>query len=235
MCTVSWVHRAGAYQLLCNRDEKRTRKPAHAPREFVREGVRCLAPVDGEAGGTWLSANERGVTLCLLNGAPAARPGTESRGLLVARLAGTRSAREGVARAQSEDLLRYAGFTLLALDPSGAAALVWDGRRAHPMEPAAPLISSSHDPEAVGFRRLNEFAELTAGRSLTAAVLFEFHLSHGGRPRGGADSPCMHRGDAETVSFSCVSVTPDAVEFFYTPAAPCRCAPGVTERLARRP
>ena len=31
MCTVSWVHEEDGYQLLCNRDEKRTRTQALSP------------------------------------------------------------------------------------------------------------------------------------------------------------------------------------------------------------
>jgi hypothetical protein len=42
----------------------------------------------------------------------------------------------------------------------------------------------------------------------------------------------MHRGDAETVSFSWVKVTASDVEFFYAPGAPCRSHPGEIRRLA---
>ena len=37
MCTVSWIHDKDGYQLLCNRDEKLTRKPALEPRLAVRK------------------------------------------------------------------------------------------------------------------------------------------------------------------------------------------------------
>ena len=32
MCTVSWLRQAEGYELLCNRDERHTRKPAGGPR-----------------------------------------------------------------------------------------------------------------------------------------------------------------------------------------------------------
>src|SRR5690242_576447 len=89
MCTVSWIHDKGGYQLLCNRDEKLTRKPAQEPRLAVRNETRFLAPVDGDFGGTWIATNEFGVSVCLLNGANltgseiyAGGPGY-SRGLLL--------------------------------------------------------------------------------------------------------------------------------------------------------
>jgi hypothetical protein len=36
----------------------------------------------------------------------------------------------------------------------------------------------------------------------------------------------MHRPDAETVSFSEISVSPEKITFLYSPAAPCRRLPG---------
>jgi hypothetical protein len=50
--------------------------------------------------------------------------------------------------------------------------------------------------------------------------LFRFHSSHAGTT--GAHAPCMHRPDAETVSFSHVVVTPEAIRFAYLPSSPCR-------------
>src|SRR6266849_6073651 len=69
MCTVSWIHEDGGYQLFCNRDEKLTRQPASDPQVLYHDGVRFLAPIDADSGGTWLATNEFAVTVCLLNGA----------------------------------------------------------------------------------------------------------------------------------------------------------------------
>jgi hypothetical protein len=89
MCTVSWVHQPDGYHLLCNRDEKRTRGKALAPRVAERGGVRYIAPVDSDGDGTWLSANEFGLSVCLLTGgAGSEQSGTRpSRGLLLRELA----------------------------------------------------------------------------------------------------------------------------------------------------
>ena len=74
MCTVSWVHQPGGYHLLSNRDEKRTRGTASAPALVERGGVRFIAPIDADFGGTWIAANEFGISLCLLNGDPGTAP-----------------------------------------------------------------------------------------------------------------------------------------------------------------
>lgn len=67
MCTVSWLHKAKGYVLLCNRDERHTRKPALGPRISERNGISFIAPVDGDHGGSWIGVNQFGLTLCLLN------------------------------------------------------------------------------------------------------------------------------------------------------------------------
>src|SRR5689334_7010464 len=118
MCTVSWIHHKDGYQLLCNRDEKLTRKPAQEPRLADRKDTRFLAPVDGDFGGTWIAANEFGVSLCLLNG-PNSRNAnaTRSRGLLVLDLIPLSSIAAVSKNLQAADLSDYASFTLAALEP----------------------------------------------------------------------------------------------------------------------
>ena len=52
MCTVSWIQNERGYQLLCNRDEKRTRLPATSPELRSIDRVLYLAPTDGDFGGS---------------------------------------------------------------------------------------------------------------------------------------------------------------------------------------
>src|SRR5262245_36927927 len=68
VCTVSWLYTREGYHLFCNRDERHTRKPAHPPRVQRRQGVRFIAPVDPDFGGTWIAVNQFGLAICLLNG-----------------------------------------------------------------------------------------------------------------------------------------------------------------------
>src|SRR5690242_15248032 len=101
MCTVSWLYDGDGYQLLCNRDERRSRSRATGPRVHQRNGVRYVAPLDGNFGGTWILTNELGVSLCLLNGANVGGgdiyprfDSRRSRGLLLVDLVSSRSALE---------------------------------------------------------------------------------------------------------------------------------------------
>jgi hypothetical protein len=224
MCTVSWVHQPGGYHLLCNRDEKNTRGRALGPQVVERGGVRYIAPADADSGGTWITVNEFGIAACLLNrtsGTVASR----SRGLLLRDLAWASPSDECLVRLRQMDLRPFAGFTLLVLEPDAAAKVAeWDGSRLV-VDPAGdahmPLTSSSYDAAGVRSARLNEYAR-HAGPRVDAAALYRFHTSHGKAPD--AYSPCMHRADAETVSFSWVTVSRSEVRFLYSPAAPCRCS-----------
>ena len=240
MCTVSWLHSEDGYQLLCNRDEKRSRLPASGPAVRNENGVRFLAPIDGDFGGSWIAVNEYGVTIALLNRHFASPCGTASRGLLVRSLAVARSIEEIGEMVEGEDLSKFAGFALVALEAGKPSHLFeWDGRRlmtSQNAEHRMPLTSSSFDPGGVADERLREFsARVRAAKELDVTVLSEFHQSHGLRTSTpSAYSTCMHRSDAHTVSFSWIDVSSTEVIFFYSPAAPCMWAPGETVRLVRK-
>jgi transport and Golgi organization protein 2 len=239
MCTVSWVHQPGGYHLLSNRDERLTRGRAFAPAISACGGVRYIAPVDADFGGTWLAANEFGISVCLLNGdagTPAAGSlPRRSRGLLLRELAWASTGADCLLSLRQLDLGPYAPFLLLILEPDRPAILAEWNRERLSVDPAAaqmPLTSSSFDSRGVRRFRLIEFAR-RAGPAARAdpALLYEFHRSHGTSPN--AYSPCMHREDAETVSFSWVVVTREEVRFLYSPSAPCRCGPCEQKLLTR--
>ncbi|MBI2688705.1 MAG: NRDE family protein [Acidobacteria bacterium] len=237
MCTVSWLHQTAGYLLLCNRDEKRTRKTAELPRIDEKDAVRFLTPRDGGQRGSWIAVNEFGLALTLLNGASPKSPPARSRGLLLLDWISARSAAELAQRVEQTDLTPYAPFTIAALQP-GAKATVhrWNGVKKTAVENGEgcmPLTSSSADAPAAQFHRRMEFRRLLAqtGR-LDAHLLRLFHESH--RPHPSALTACMHRDDAQTVSFSRVSVDDKAVRLFYSPAPPCRHTAGVQLDLPRR-
>ncbi len=235
MCTVSWTRHAGGYHLLCNRDEQRTRGIATAPGAFERGCTRFVAPTDVDHGGTWIAVNEHGLGLCLLNGRrgePAC--GGRSRGFVIPELIWLRSADDCTFMLGQFDLAPFARFTLLILQPGQPATVAaWDGTTLaidRSADRRAPLVSSSFDPEGVRRSRSREFVRHTAG---DAASLYRFHTHHGDIRVGDPYSPCMHRDDAETVSFSWVVVNHDEVRFLYLPAAPCQCVPGEQKILTR--
>jgi len=230
MCTASWIRDQNGYQVLFNRDEKLTRKPALEPRLVVGNATRFLAPVDGDFGGTWIGTNEFGVSACLLNGTnltgseiQAAAPRC-SRGLLLLDLIPLPSVAAICDRIKATDLSAFAPFTLATLELGNHAAIVeWDGSsKTLVLEDADRfmLTSSSFDLEGVQLSRQREYGHVQDREGLRA-----FHRSHG--PARSAYSTCMHRTDAKTVSFSWIQVSRAKTDFFYTPGAPCEALPGV--------
>lgn len=237
MCTVSWLHHEDGYQLLCNRDELLTRREALPPRLETIGGVRVIAPRDGDAGGSWISVNESAVALCLLNGSGrVAHARLKSRGNLLMSVAASASAWEACARVRECGLSEFAPFTLVALEPGMPAAIVeWNGETRTLLERGdamMPLTSSSVNAPRARAQRLDLFEQLArARRQVDVSVLSAFHRDHGGR--ASADSPCMHREDARTVSFSHVTVDREAIRFQYSPGAPCQERPASTIQMRR--
>jgi hypothetical protein len=238
MCTVSWIHVPGGYHLLCNRDEKNDRPPAIGPRIGERASVRFIAPVDPQSGGSWIGVNEFGVSVCLLNGKNASDPAlaVRSRGLIVRDLIWAELASECMLWLKQLNLTRIAPFTVLSLQPEMPATIgEWDGENLKLVESAdsyMPLTSSSYDPARAREIRCNEYRTITRSMGrIDASLLRAFHRSH-----GRAASPysvCMHRADAQTVSFSHIFVTPAEIRFSYSPSAPCTFAPPEEQALRR--
>ncbi len=82
MCSVSWWRGGGGLIVVMNRDERRDRAPARPPRRWPGHGGSggFTAPVDGEAGGTWIAARDSGLVLALLNHHPERDAGVGGRG-----------------------------------------------------------------------------------------------------------------------------------------------------------
>lgn len=225
MCTVTWLRsRPGEYALCFNRDERRARAPARPPRQQVRGGIRFIAPEDPEGGGTWLAVNEQGLAVGVLNFYEvdhvwrAHQP--VSRGHLVLAMADAPDVGEVTRRMRHLRAEDYHPFLLLALDPGGTTRLHrWDGRHVDVRdlgEDDLPLTTSSFDTRTVLahrsalFRRVRETAH-----GLTLEALERYHDSRDSR--GGAYSVLMTRDDAQTVSFSRITVDPRRIEFHYVP------------------
>jgi Transport and Golgi organisation 2 len=234
MCTVSWIHQGSGYQLLCNRDERRIRRPASAPQLLTRNNVRFVAPIDGDFGGTWVAVNEFGLSLVLLNRAPSSAAKL-SRGLLLMKLIPAHTLTELGEDVWRTDLSHFAPFTLAAFQPGLPARVFdWNGRNLTVMSDAddlMPLVSSSFDPERVELERRAEFLRLShRSAGLRVGTLLAFHTSH--QPERGPYSPCMHREDAETVSFTWVTVTATEASLYYAAGSPCCSLAGESRTLS---
>lgn len=241
MCTVSWIYDKSGYELFFNRDEKRARLAATSPALISQDGVPYLAPTDGDFGGTWIAVNDHGITVCLLNGANlTGSPGDEcnakqSRGWLIPRLIASPSVSALRERFSSVDCFAFAAFTLAIFEPRRPAAFIeWDGRSStfqFDDSPCGTLTSSSYNTVAVRASRQKEWREFLCDAPVDASRLAEFHSSH--LPSRGPYSICMHRPDAETVSYSHIGVSSSAVEFSYSPGAPCLGLPEVSILISR--
>jgi hypothetical protein len=240
VCTLSWTRREDGYALLFNRDERVTRHPGIPPRESG-EDVRWIAPVDGDFGGTWIAANELGVTMGVLNGPDAPSSGSplgspRSRGLLVRDLAESRSVaafREGLAWL---DPSLYRPFRIFALSPDEPLAFAeWDSVRLaidDDAESRRPIISSAFRESEVERRRLASYARFVpSGPEPPIEELDEFHRSH--FPERGAHSVCMHRSEAETRSLTRIEVGRREVRMTYHAGPPCTPSPVSSRTLSR--
>src|SRR5215211_3449728 len=150
MCSVSWVRRRGSLVVVMNRDERRDRAPARPPRRWRGVGGGFTAPVDGDAGGTWIAARDSGVVVALLNHqassgtAPPAGVARISRGVLVRTLAGE----EGVpdaARLRAQGLASFAPFRLFVIGPRLAPRVfTWSGMAlsSRPLDPRVGFLTS---------------------------------------------------------------------------------------------
>ncbi|GLT18678.1 hypothetical protein GCM10007938_24590 [Vibrio zhanjiangensis] len=209
MCTLSWTHYGdNHYEVYFNRDEQRTRLAAIEPQNFVIDNINCVMPIDSAAGGSWISTNQFGVTICLLNYYQGQAPlGTlNSRGFVVKMLASSQSSREVKKRLLQMDLRSFAPFTLVSFDLNRAKHVIawtWDGTKLTHSIVTAPVISASQYYEDAREYRTALYEKLclsTNEQELGA----RFHLS--------VDkdyphlSPLMSRQDARTVSFTSVSV-----------------------------
>jgi hypothetical protein len=226
MCTVTWTTLEGGFHLLSNRDELRTRPAALPPRVIERDGVRFIAPIDPQGGGTWAGVNDAGLALCLLNRYDVPfdmQRSYASRGQLVLSSLTCSTREHAVAAVERADLNSYPPFVLLALDPHGPAALLaWDGRHVTIDWDATgrcPLVSSGVDPAAVTEHRRQRLLHFTQGRpDPSAETLYALHCDGAGSPN--SYTPHMARAEAGTVSFSWITVRPDKVQYRYLPSAP---------------
>ncbi len=243
MCTISWTTRTDGYDLLCNRDESLKRAEAEPPTLRQRERFRFIAPRDPDGGGTWISVNEQGLALCLLNhypeipgdGADTAATASLSRGRIIEELATSGSLSAIRDALDSLGLQRFRPFLLLALD-AGASPLLWrwDGSRLNEESlPHPPITTSAVDGAHVARLRTRSFQRMRGDRvePPTVDALYRWHRTpNPQQPHAGV---AMQRSDAASVSLTHIHVGSAGVEMRYFPGHPAVTAdtPSVTQQL----
>lgn len=252
MCTATWRTAADGYAICFNRDEARTRATELAARRIRRGGVECVAPFDAGGGtwigvnelgftACLLNAYPEPHDPARVESRTALRaPRALSRGFLVLGVLDSADVEAARQRIQEGDLRWFQPFRLLAFAPGETPlGLAWDGVRLveEPLSHDAGMVCSSgwSDRRA---RRARQAAwdHRFGGRSSRVpeeGELIDFHRSHApSLPAGplaepvdlaaGAESVCMHRPDARTVSFVRVRVGAGSVALSHQPGSPCR-------------
>ncbi len=224
------------YRVYFNRDEQKTRPRAALPSEFLTKGVRFICPIDPQGGGTWCATNEYGFTFALLNFYQGRFPKGKlrSRGELVKNAAQFNRVEHVEQYLASVDLNKYPPFSFLIFSPfsTSVSLLRWTGKSLEASIQESPLISSAKYFERVRESRLNLY-QATLYRdgeyTPTKSDFIALHKSH--EPERSAYSMCMHRDEAQTVSFSCVEVAGECAEYWYSDGPPCEAPLGKVASL----
>ena len=210
MCTLTWRAEKDL-EIFFNRDEMKTRGRATPPREHqTPDGTRYLSPIDPDAGGTWMLANEHGLVICLLNRWHIASTPREpsqpvrSRGQIVIALASMRSPEE-VEATLPNFCTGAKAFDLVVLNHEEVASYTWDEEEITSANPSLPMTSSSYRFEAVKAAREEAFSRRSS--------LEQFQSSQ--NESCSAYTVRMNRPDAQTWSRSHLRLSPDSINWSY--------------------
>lgn len=239
MCSVTFWPRRGGYLLAMNRDEMLSRITGLAPERMVI-GARTVLHPREPGGGTWISVNDLGVGIALINWyaiSAQATPPTVSRGDVVRTIRDCGDMDEAAGRLEQLPLQRMNPFRLMGIFPweSTVGEWRWDLHDLvhvrHDWSPGQ-WLSSGHDE--AGAQRIRS-ATFNLMRTETDAGslpwLRRLHASHG--PERGPYSTCMHRADAATVSYTEVEVAGPSVVMRHHQGPPCGARDFVSEWIPR--
>ena len=213
MCTVSFVPKPGGFYLTMNRDEKLARLPALPPTIVNLDGRRAVFPRE-PTGGTWISANDVGLCLALINWHRVEREpvhDTVSRGQVVTELAGESSSKEITQALAALSLSRMRPFRLIAIIPSEETVMEWRwnlerlSTREYAWKVHHWFSSGLDEPKAE--RERDRVCKAARKQESAGQLDWLRHLHRSHSPERGPFSVCMHRRDATTVSYTEVTVS----------------------------
>lgn len=216
MCTLTIIRVGDALTLTMNRDDAPARAEA-SPRVWDDGACRFAAPIDLEAGGTWIGVNAAGVAACLLNRYDDAPKGVRSRGDVVPAALNTSKLDSASAAVEALALRGYSPFTCLIVSLDGAACIDWTGAQCRKREFHHPtpwmMTSSSWRFEAVSAWRQALFEDILVRSQPSHAALSDFHCAI--RDGEEAWAPMMRREDAHTKSVTQIILRPQDAELRY--------------------
>lgn len=223
MCTLTWQRHNDELTIWFNRDEQKLRPEAHPPRTFTWDNTQVVAPIDPPSGGSWITGNQFGISIALLNWYVLPNiAGKISRGKLVKKLASLRSLSELSPFVRDEDFSVYAPFQCAIFDQSNQQLIRWNGDNLTAVELPPIVTSSSVDTEATISRR--EAIHQLYGSNLNAPFDFlAFHQHHDNEfPM---QSVCVHRQHSRTMSHTQIRTTSQYLTMRYYDGFPCAITP----------
>jgi hypothetical protein len=228
MCTVTFAPRQSGYILGMNRDELLTRPAGLPPAKITLNGRPVICPSEA-GGGTWIAVNHDRVCFALINWysvAAQVNGPADSRGKIIPAV-GAASSLE-----TTDDLLakypmeKTNPFRLIGVFPDAREIFEWAwdlkrlARKKHRWR-VQQWISSGCNEAAAQLVRSRTFRQAQRQHSTGGLDwLRRLHRSH--LPESGPFSTCMHRNDANTVSYTEVAVTPQRIAMRYLPRSPCQ-------------
>ncbi|PKF61787.1 hypothetical protein CW745_10760 [Psychromonas sp. psych-6C06] len=209
MCTLTYQLTETGYGLFFNRDEQRSR--AHAIPPAVNTHLNAIYPIDPVGKGTWLAVHKSGLSLALLNNYQAERKQLASkftsRGELILKL--LNDSGNVIKSLKALSLTSYQPFQLcvfpkaLTRNNERVHYFLWDGDCLTEHNNTLPVTSSSVEYAKVYESRSRVYQETIVEPSATSEQFIEYHQS---QQKDGVLGVKMSRLDAQTVSFSYISV-----------------------------
>lgn len=208
-----------------NRDDRIIRPSATPPQYHEVAGVSAVYPSEHRSG-TWIAANQFGITLALLNwNRPKLTPKLRSRGRVILGLLSADST-AAIERALRQRTLQGVWpFRLFAfLGPEfRVREWRWDGLnlalRSHPWRSGHWFSSGLSDVVAARERRRIFDSAARDADAGTLSWLRKLHRQHGSEP--GPFSVCVHRNDAATLSYTEVVLRGSHICMRYAAGQPC--------------
>jgi hypothetical protein len=223
MCTATFYPTAdGKFIFTSSRDEKLTRQPSTRIDRIERNGITVICPVDADAGGTWLAANDKGEIWCLLNGAfekhTYSPPYKKSRGLLLLDAALSQEADNWKSL---ENLEGMEPFTLLKIRAGtiyNPQVFRWNGRELveQPAQLLRPQIWSSatlYTPNIIKQREEKWEAYTRQVNKPNASNILNYHKD---KVETCMASLLLKNATHKTVSISQLEISASGINWYYT-------------------
>lgn len=222
MCSLSWIwkntQKGKKLNIYFNRDESKKRKQAQAPKKHNLGKTQALMPIDTQRGGTWISSNDHGITLALLNNYAIQEKENnnyESRGNLVKILATETNSQQLIEQLKKHlKSTNYPGFTLALFDfyQQQQQFFHWNGNTLNMSQPKqAFFTSSSWKTEQVQNFRIKLFQEYVEKNKMSHEAFHRLKIK--GKE---AWMPYVEREKTATVSITEITQTIEKTTMLYT-------------------